>query len=112
MSKVAKKAAKQKAVQKQEITVKRKLLIQKQMWINIRNLREDAQLRPSELGQHIKATAGNISAIESGKSQCNVEMLLSICAILGCTPNDIFPPVPAAVKREKTIYVFDTIKWE
>lgn len=112
MSKVAKAAIKKKAAEKKAAIQSMKLTIQRHMGLTIKERREKLELRGSELGQLVGCSGGNIFAIESGASQVNVEVLLKICAVLDCTPNEIYPKVPKAITKERIVKEIVNIKWE
>jgi DNA-binding XRE family transcriptional regulator len=61
---------------------------------NLVVLRKRAGMTQSELADTIGLSRVMICNIEVGKNGASIETILKICAVLKCTPNDMFPKVP------------------
>lgn len=66
----------------------------------IHRLRKEKGYNQGQLASGIGLTRTSIVNIERGRQCLTVEGLLKICAVLGCTPNDILPKTPKAVAKE------------
>lgn len=73
----------------------------------IRELRKAKGLNQDALAQALDMSRVAIHNIEKGKHRTTVENLFSLCILLGCTPNDLFPPTSdyTSTVEEKTIFV-------
>lgn len=59
--------------------------------VKIKEYRKAANLSQEEFAFKIGLTRASIINIETGRQSTTLEHFLNICAIFGCTPNDILP---------------------
>ncbi len=64
----------------------------------IRMRRKQLDMDPKVFGKKIKVSRGTVSNIENAKQSVSSERLWQIAVALGCTPNDLMPPVPEEYK--------------
>lgn len=73
----------------------------------INALRTAKGLNQDALAHALGLSRVAIHNIEKGKHRTTAENLFSLCILLGCTPNDLFPPTSGYTStiEEKTIFV-------
>ncbi|MCD7826660.1 MAG: helix-turn-helix domain-containing protein [Clostridiaceae bacterium] len=57
---------------------------------NIKQKREDAGLTQADFAERSDVSVVHISHIENGKAKMSQDLMLTMCHVLKCTPNDIF----------------------
>lgn len=70
---------------------------------NILTYRKRADLTQEQLAGAIGISRVMIANIEAGINRTTIEHILRLCAVLGVTPNDLFPPVPSVIIKKKVI---------
>jgi transcriptional regulator with XRE-family HTH domain len=59
----------------------------------ILQLRKAKNLRQEDLAVALNITRTSVINIEVGRQRLIIDYVPIICGLLGCTPNDLFPPI-------------------
>lgn len=68
--------------------------IRKTIGAKVRNRRQGLGIERKEFAEQLKLSQASISNIENGRQSIPAERLWLIAAMLGCSPNDLLPPIP------------------
>lgn len=65
------------------------------MKVSLKAARVNAELRQSDVAEKLGVPVDRVKYLESkeGSAKITYEMLLVLCSLYGCTPDDIFLPI-------------------
>ena len=65
------------------------------MRVSLKAARVNAELKQSEVAEKMGISVDRVKYLETkeGSARITYEMLLSLCLLYGCTPDDIFLPI-------------------
>lgn len=65
------------------------------MKVSLKAARVNAELKQSEVAEKMGITVDRVKYLETkeGSARITYEMLLSLCSLYECTPDDIFLPI-------------------
>lgn len=69
----------------------------------VKHHREKNKLEIIQVAQMAQCSASTLYYLEMGKWGTRIEILMKLCSIFKCTPNDLLPPVPKATIEQKDI---------
>lgn len=75
------------------------------MKVSLKAARVNAEMRQADVAEKLGITVDRVKYLETkeGSAKISYETLLSLCALYGCTTDDIFLPIDYPISEAMTV---------
>jgi DNA-binding XRE family transcriptional regulator len=64
--------------------------VNKNIGSQVRRYRKAKKLKQSQLAMHLEIDRTSVANIEAGRHNASLDLIVKICDVFSCTPNDLF----------------------